>query len=435
MKALILAFGTRGDVQPFVALARELRGRGHDPVLAAPARFAPLAAAHDITFATVDDGPLRLMNGTGGVGDTVTRGIRGKLAMAKAMPATFGAVLDDAAAIATTGPGAGAEVIVHNGQIIAAPHLGEVLGVPVVLALTVPLYLPTRAFAWPGQALPRRLPGALNRASYLGMRAPQMMFARTVDQWRRDRLDLPDRPGRHNPLHDPAGRPVPVLNAVSRHVVAPPPDWPDQVTTTGYWFLSSTETSAGSEPAAALPETIAAFLAAGPAPVQIGFGSMTGPDPAATTAMVLQAVDRAGVRAILASGWGGLTTDTSTSSQVLVVDDVPHDLLLPHVAAVVHHGGAGTTAAAAAAGRPQVIAPFVADQPFWAARMHTLGVAPPALPQRRLTATGLAAAITHATTDTELAARAAELGSRIRAEHGTAEAVTGLENLLQGSRP
>ena len=439
MKVLILAFGTRGDVQPFVALARELRGRGHDPVLAAPVRFAPLAAAHDITFATIDDGPLRLMNGTGGVGDTVTRGIRGKVAMAKAMPATFGAVLDDAAAVATTGAGAGAEVIVHNGQIIAAPHLGEKLGVPVVLALTVPLYVPTRAFAWPGQALPGWLPGMLNRASYLGMRAPQMMFARTVDQWRRDRLDLPDRPGRHDPLHNPAGRPVPVLNAVSRHVVAPPPDWPDHVTTTGYWFLpsteTSTETSTGAGPAAPLPETIAAFLAAGPAPVLIGFGSMTGPDPAATTSTVLQAVDRAGVRAILASGWGGLTTDTPTSPQVLVVDEVPHDLLLPHVAAVVHHGGAGTTAAAAAAGRPQVTAPFVADQPFWAARMHDLGVAPPALPQRRLTAASLAAAITHATTDADLAARAAVLGSRIRAEHGTAEAVTGLENLLQGSRP
>ncbi|MGH8918982.1 MAG: glycosyltransferase, partial [Actinomycetes bacterium] len=221
MKVLILAFGTRGDVQPFVALARELCGRGHDPVLAAPARFAALAAAHNLTFATIDDGPLRLMNGTGGVGDTVARGIRGKLALARAMPGSFGAVLDDAASVALSGAGAGAELIVHNGQIIAAPHLGEKLGVPVVLASTVPVYIPTRAFAWPGQALPAWLPGWLNRASYLGMRAPRVMFARIVDVWRRDTLGLPDRRGRHNPLRDPAGRSVPVLNAVSPHVVAP----------------------------------------------------------------------------------------------------------------------------------------------------------------------------------------------------------------------
>ena len=423
MKVLILAFGTRGDVQPFVALARELRGRGHDPVLAAPQRFAALAAAHDVTFATIDDGPLRLMNGTGGVGDTVARGTRGRLALARAMPGSFGAVLHDAAAVATTGVGAGPDVIVHNGQVIAAPHLGESLGIPVVLALTVPLYVPTNAFAWPGQALPDWLPGPANRASYLGMRAPQLMFARVVDRWRRDRLGLPARRGRHDPLRDPAGRPVPVFNAVSRHVLAPPPDWPAHVISTGYWFLPSA--------AATLPDPVTDFLAAGPAPVFIGFGSMAGPDPAATTATVLEAVDRAGVRAILASGWGGLGTDRRRSEQVLFLDEVAHDLLLPHVAAVVHHGGAGTTAAAAAAGRPQVITPFVADQPFWAARMHTLGVAPAPVPQRRISAAALASAITRATTDPGLAARAASLGTRIHAEDGTVEAAAGLEGLYR----
>jgi sterol 3beta-glucosyltransferase len=165
---------------------------------------------------------------------------------------------------------------------------------------------------------------------------------------------------------------------------------------------------------------------------------MAGPDPAATTATVLEAVERAGVRAILASGWGGLATDGPWSvpapEQILVVDELPHDLLLPHVAAVVHHGGAGTTAAAAAAGRPQVITPFVADQPFWATRMHTLGVAAAPLPQRRVSATSLASAITCATTDPALAARAADLGSRIRTEHGTADAVAALERLVREVR-
>lgn len=433
MNVLILAFGTRGDVQPFVALARELRGRDHHVLLAAPARFAGLAAAHEIPFATVDDGPLALMNGTGGVGDTVNRGVRGKIAMARAMPAAFGQIIDDAATIAT-GPGADAEVIVHNGQIIAAPHLAEKLDIPAVLALTVPLYVPTREFAWPGQHLPARLPGVLNRASYLGMRAPQLMFGKVVDTWRRDRLDLPARPGRHDPLHDHTGNPVPVLNAVSRHVIPPPADWPDDVTTTGYWFLPATNDAGSSD---GLPAQVAGFLAAGPAPVLVGFGSMAGPDPATTTAAVLEAVQRAGVRAILASGWGGLTgpaADRAGSEQVLLVEEVPHDLLLPHVAAVVHHGGAGTAAAAAAAGRPQVIAPFVADQPFWATRMHILGVAPAPLPQRRLTSTALAQAITAATTDPALAARAAELGTRIRAEHGTSAAADQLESLLHGIR-
>lgn len=421
MKVLILAFGTRGDVQPFVALARGLRERGHDPVLAAPARFAPLADGHGMSLVGVDDGPLRLMDAAGGVGDTMAGGLRGTVALARAMPATFGRVFDDATAIATTGAGAGADVIVHNGQIIAAPHLAELLTIPAVLALTVPVYVPTREFPWPGQHLPSWLPGPLNRASFLGMKAPAVMFGRTVDRWREHTLGLPRRRGRHDPLRRPDGTPAPVLNAVSRHVVSPPGDWPGSVTTTGYWFLPAADQR--------LPRELRAFLRAGPAPVLVGFGSMAGPDPLATTALVLAAVAKAGVRAVLATGWGGLTA-AGAPEDVFVVEQVPHDVLLPHTAAVVHHGGAGTTGAAAAAGRPQVICPFVADQPFWGHRMHTLGVAAAPLDQRALTADRLATAITRAVTDPAIASRATEIGGRIATEHGVAAAVRELEGLV-----
>jgi sterol 3beta-glucosyltransferase len=156
---------------------------------------------------------------------------------------------------------------------------------------------------------------------------------------------------------------------------------------------------------------------------------MAGPQPGATAADVLAAVAELGVRAILATGWGGLRPDRLPEG-VVAVEQVPHDLLLPHVAAVVHHGGAGTTGAAAAAGRPQVVCPFVADQPFWGRRMHDLGVAPPPLPQQRLDADQLAAALDLALTDTAISARAAELGHRIRQEDGIAAAAAQLELLV-----
>jgi sterol 3beta-glucosyltransferase len=421
VKVLILAFGTRGDVQPFVALARELRARGHEPVLAAPQRFTGLAAEHGLPLAPVDDGPLRLMEGPGGVGDQMTGGLRAKVELARSMPAAFTRIFEDATAIATTGPGADADVIVHNGQIIAAPHVAEKLGVPAVLALTVPMYVPTREFPWPGQSLPTWLPGSANRVTFLGMRGPELMFRQVVDRWREESLALPRRRGRHNPLRGADGRPAEVLNAVSRHVVPSPADWPATVTTTGYWRLPAA--SAG------LPDELAAFLAAGELPVFIGFGSMAGPDPAATTRTMLAAVAESGMRAILAAGWGGLAPERLPDS-VMAIDEVPHDLLFPHVAAVVHHGGAGTTGAAAAAGRPQVICPFVADQPFWGRRMHALGVAPAPIHQNHLTAERLAAALTHAVTDAAICHTAAELGTRISTEHGAAAAVDRLEALV-----
>jgi sterol 3beta-glucosyltransferase len=194
MKVLVLTLGTRGDVQPFVALAMELRHRGHDPVVAAPARFADLFADRGLTFAAIDDGPLRLLD-TSAVEDVAAGGLRAKIALMRQMPAMFTRVLDDCRQVASTGPGAGADVIVHNGQVIAGQHVAELLGIPAVLALPMPMYVPTKSFPWPGQEFPERLPAALNRATYAGMKAPTLMFARTVDSWR-DRLGLPRRRGR-----------------------------------------------------------------------------------------------------------------------------------------------------------------------------------------------------------------------------------------------
>ena len=103
--------------------------------------------------------------------------------------------------------------------------------------------------------------------------------------------------------------------------------------------------------------------------------------------------------------------------------------MFPRVAAVVHHGGTGTTGAAVASGRPQVVCPFVADQPFWARRMHLLGVAPLPIPQRRLTAESPAGAIRSAVGDAEMSRRAGELGSLVRTDRGGAVAVNALQRL------
>lgn len=417
MKVLIMTLGTRGDVQPFVALAHGLTVAGHDAVLAAPHRFAEFVRGHGVEFAGIDDGPLRLMDDRATVvEDVATGGLGKKLALAKQMPALFTRTLTDCWTVASDGPGAGADVVVHNGQVIAGQHVAERLGRPAVLALPIPMYVPTREFPWPGQPMPRVVP---NRATFLGMKGPAVMFGRTVDRWR-STLDLPKRKGRHDPLRAPGGSPAPVLHAISRHVLPRPADWPATATMTGYWFLTDSEPPP-------LPRALTEFLDAGEPPVFIGFGSMSGPDPAATTATVLTAARKTGVRAIIGTAWGGLTAETA--DDVFTIGEVPFDQLFPKVAAVVHHGGAGTIAAAAAAGRPQVVCPFVADQPFWGHRMHHLGVAPEPLHQRHLDPDRLAAAIERAVSDTTFAIAADRLGQLIRAEDGVREAVRQLETI------
>ena len=238
-----------------------------------------------------------------------------------------------------------------------------------------------------------------------------MTFASPVRHLRREVLGLPRRPTA------PPRADLPVLYGYSPVVLPKPPGWGPSRRVTGYWPLLV-------GPDWSPPPELSAFLAAGPPPVCIGFGSMVVEDRAATTALVLEAVRRAGVRAVLLAGWGGLgTAEHAGSDDVLVLDEAPHDWLYPRCAAVVHHGGAGTTGAALRAGVPAVVVPFGVDQPMWASRVVALGTGPQPIPRRRLTADRLTHAL-RAVADGRFAERAATVGALISAEDGIGAAVT-----------
>jgi sterol 3beta-glucosyltransferase len=425
MKVLVLTLGTRGDVQPFVALAQELGRRGHQVVVAAPERFADLVSSRGVIFQGVDDGPLRVLDSSSAAGEVAAGGLRAKAALMRRLPAMFTRVLDDCWQVASTGLGVGADVVVHNGQIMAGQHVAEKLGVPAVLALPMPMYVPTGQFPWPGQHFPAWLPPRMNRLTYAGMKVPAVVFGRTVDRWRAG-LGLPRRRGRHDPLRRPDGGPVPVLHAVSPAVLPRPVDWPATARVTGYWFADPPPVAEPVEPG------LDALMPAGSDQplVFVGFGSMAGPDPRAATQEVVQALRMAGVRGVLAGGWGGL--GEAAAPELFLAGEVRHEVVFPRTAVIVHHGGAGTTAAAVRAGRPQVVCPFVGDQPFWGRRMHQLGVAPEPVDQRRLSAPRLAAAIREAIDDPAMISAARRLGDQVRAENGVATAVDVLEQVAAG---
>ncbi len=430
MKALIMTLGTRGDVQPFVALARALDASGHEAVLCAPHRFADFVTGNGVTFAGVDDGPMRQLDTPAEAGAAFEGGVRTRLRQMRAMPSMFTQVLADSWQVATQGAGAGSDVVVHNGQILAGQHVAEALGVPAVLGLPLPMYVPTHEFPWPGQSLPFRLPGWLNRATFTGMRLPASMFGRVIDHWRRDTLGLRPRPGRHDPTVRPDGGPAPVLHAHSPAVLPQPDDWPAGAEVTGYWFLP---------PEPELSDDIERFLADGPAPLFAGFGSMSGLAPQKSTRAVVEAAALTGNRLVLATAWGGLDAETANAAaaehgvELLVVGDVDYQALFPRMAAIVHHGGAGTTGTAFTAGRPQVVCPFVADQPFWGHVTHARGVAPEPLSQRKLTAALLADRITEACAPATVAA-ASDLGDRVARERGLDRAVALIEREVQAGR-
>jgi len=216
---------------------------------------------------------------------------------------------------------------------------------------------------------------------------------------------------------------TPLLGAYSPTVIPHPPDWPDSVHVTGYFFLDA---QADWQP----PAELEAFLDSGNPPVYIGFGSMAGRNPEHFAAIVLEALAKSGQRGVLLTGWGGMHA-MSVPDNVFVVDSALHSWLFPRMAAVVHHGGAGTTAEGLRAGVPSMIVPFIVDQPFWGKRVKALGVGPEPIPRNKLTADRLAHAIRVAVTYPEMKQRAAALGEAIRAEDGVGNAVNIVKQYLR----
>lgn len=399
MKILILTLGSRGDVQPYVALGAGLIAAGHQVTLATVQSFREMIAERGIDFAPLQGEFLELIQTPEGKAALAGKG--NPLALLRTVMPMLRQMLADAWSIAP-----GHDAVVFHPKALSGYSIAERLGIPGFLALPLPLYSPTAAF--PSLLLPFANLGApLNRASHrLMLKLATASTQGMVNRWRREALGLP-------PVRDELklhGAPLSRLYAYSPQVLPTPPDWDGSSVATGYWFL---DRPARWQP----PKTLTAFLENGAPPVYVGFGSMPSRDAARMTDLVLTALERSGKRGVLATGWGGLA-NRQMPAHVYVLDAAPHDWLFPRMTAVVHHGGAGTTAAGLRAGVPTVIVPFFGDQPFWGRRISELGVGLMPAKQARISAEQLAAAITHATADPAVRARAAAIGERIRAEDG-----------------
>jgi sterol 3beta-glucosyltransferase len=402
----ILAAGTRGDVQPYVALALGLQDQGHEVTLAANAELGGLVTAYGVPFHPLSVDFLAYADTPEGREALKGRPLVATRRLQAATAPMIRRMLDDAWAAAQD-----TDAVVYHPKTLAGPHLAERLGVPAVVGAAVPMLSPTRAFPVPG-IKPRRLGRLGNKLSWKLAGAAANTYRRVVNDWRREVLDLPAAPHGTRDVA-PDGTPLPKLYAYSEHVLPRPADWGEDSVVTGYWTLPAPP---GWEPDPALTD----FLAAGPPPVYVGFGSMPQDDPAATARKVVAGLRAAGVRGVIAGlpfatdAHGAGAGPPLAGDDMLAIGDVPHAWLFERVAAVVHHGGAGTTGAGLRAGRPTVIFPQAVDQPFWARAVHAIGASPP--PLERLD--DLAGAVTAARS-----LHVAELGLAIRSVDGVGNAV------------
>jgi UDP:flavonoid glycosyltransferase YjiC (YdhE family) len=418
----LVTLGSRGDVEPYIALGRGLVAAGHTARIVTHEGYRPWAMEHGLGFHPLQGDP-ETMVAAGDAQDWFDTG-QSAVGFLQEFTKLMGEVV--AGAIADTYAAADdTDVLVASGLgYYAVQAVAERTGLPWVQTFLQPVH-PTRS-VWSPMLPSRWQPAALNLVSHAVVgQAFWHLMRRSFDAARRDVLDLPRAPF-FGPFPNVERQRVPALYAFSERVLPRPSEWPAHVHVTGYWFLDAE--AAGYAP----PRALAAFLAAGPRPVYVGFGSMSNRDPEAATRLVVGALADAGQRGVLLGGWSGLA-GTELPAHVIHVTQVPHGWLFPRMAAVVHHGGAGTTAAGLRAGVPNVVVPFFADQPFWGRRVAALGVGPQPIPREKMTRDGLAAAIRSAVGDRGMAVRAADQGRRISAEDGVARAVALLEQTFAAS--
>ncbi len=410
MRITILAAGTRGDVQPYIALALGLQQAGHPVRIAADTPFADWIHSFGLDFAPLQGNLRDLMEGEA-MQELLAKSHT--LRLLREINGVMQQVIEGFTADIWNAC-QGSEAIIFSLVAVAGYGAAEALGVPTFWA---PLQPMSRTRAFPSILAPngRRLAGPLNWLSHLA--EEQLVWQasrRFINNWRRETLHIPPFPFL-GPFARIEKEHLPTLYGYSPAVLPKPADWGNWLHVTGYWFL---DRSPDWQPPAALLD----FLNAGPPPVYIGFGSMSNREPEKLTGLVVEALALAGQRGILVSGWGGLG-GLELPPTIFQAEAIPHDWLFPQVAAVVHHGGAGTTAAGLRAGKPTVAVPFSFDQPFWAQRVYELGAAVQPIPRRRLAAERLAAAIRQAVDDPALRERAAAVGNQVRGEDGVARAV------------
>jgi vancomycin aglycone glucosyltransferase len=405
MRILLVSHGTRGDVQPIVALGVALKARGHAVQLVAPSNFVTWVRGYglDIQSDGIDVEDL-LRSARSGL-QSLSWQLR---YLSHNTPLLFEPVAQASE---------GCDLIICAGIQFAAASVAQWRNVPYAHVVFCPCATPNSASPPPNvhkQTLPRWINRLLWQAggplADLALRGPINRGRATLGLAALDNPISQILKGRTILAADPDLGPL-------------ADDAPKSAVSTEAWVLD--------EPGA-LDTRIEAFLQQGPAPIYIGFGSMIAPRAPELVVQAVAAVRAAGRRAVVAGGWAALEAHIQKADDVMTIDNVPHSLIFPKVAAAVHHGGAGTTTAAARAGVPQVLLPHILDQYYWAHRVEVLGLGPPALPIERVTLERLCDRICRSVNDPLIRERVDRLAPLVAARNGVSKAVEMIEALYLG---
>ncbi|KAH9817609.1 family 1 glycosyltransferase [Melampsora americana] len=435
LKVTCLTIGSRGDVQPYIALCKGLQRAGNTCTIATHPEFKDWIEAYGIKFASIGGSPKELMK------HCVEHGIF-SISFWKEGYSKFSNwyknLLESSYKAASD-----ADLLIESPSAMVGTHVAESLRIPYFRAFTMPW---TQTYKYPHAFVPqswRWVPGYNSWSYRLFDFAVWVGISKHVNSWRKGK-NL-ERIG-YSSLRK---RKYPFLYNFSPEVVPKPKDWGKWTTVTGYWVLHDKPAVSENLPSEAeVPQGLDQFIqkarAEGKKIVYIGFGSVVVPDAKKMTQTISDAVKDADVHAVLSGGWSDRGSDSAEAAaeameeqkkllggNIFYVKSVPHDWLFPRVDAAVHHGGAGSTGASMSAGIPTVIKPFFGDQNFWAARVEALGVG---THLKVLEAKPLSKALKDATRNHKKIEKAKAIGAKLREEDGVGNAIEAIYKHINHSR-
>ncbi|KAJ0416475.1 UDP-Glycosyltransferase/glycogen phosphorylase [Aspergillus carlsbadensis] len=424
LNIVIQVVGSRGDVQPFIALGNALQQYGHRVRLATHNVFEGFVRDSGLEFYPIGGDPADLMAymvknpGLIPSMESLRAGDiqRKRIMVQEMLDGCWRSCIEPD--MHTQVPFV-ADAIIANPPSFAHVHCAQALSIPVHLMFTMP-WSSTKAFPHP---LANISGGSAERSvkNYVSYGVVDWLtwqgLGDVINQWRKG-LDLDEVATFEGP-HLAEILQVPFTYCWSPALVPKPRDWPSYIDVCGFFFRET--------PKYDPPADLQAFLSSGPPPVYIGFGSIVLEDPERMTNTIINAVNAVGARAIVSKGWSNL--GGTHHDNIYYIGDCPHEWLFNHVAAVVHHGGAGTTACGLRNSKPTLIVPFFGDQPFWGDMVAAAGAGPAPIPHKQLTVDALAAGIRYCLSE-QASAAASAIADKMSAESGVDAAVSSFHRNL-----
>lgn len=419
MRIAVFTLGSRGDVQPYVALGKEAIKRGHSYIICTGKTFEEFIVSNGVEFSKADSDLMAMLKTDEGkmvFNNAIKHPLKVKKYLKDVVNPLFRKTLDQFWKTAQE-----ADIILYHPKAFGTPDIALSLKIPCVSMPPIPIIYPIEEFPNLAISPTGNFGKKINKLTYSIMSKAESTSIREVNDFREKTLKLPKRKAGIYTFNT-EGKDIPIIYPISKLLFEDVKSFGEKVYLPGFFFLDEEKLK--------ISEEIKKFIEDGSAPIIVSFSSMPLKNPINFKNLLIEALIKTNNRAIVLTGESGMTFENS--KEILAIKEAPHTLLFPYGKGIVHHGGVGTMAAALKSGKPQLIIPFSVDQPFWANRLYKNGNALKPLSEKTLTVEELSDRFIEMD-DVNVIAKGKDIQKYIENENGAEKAILYLEQIYNNT--